>query len=57
MRKFERRRDANGVMRFFLNNRPYYIMGTLDQGWWPDGLLTPPRGRRQPDFPKSRNLP
>ena len=42
MRKFERRRDANGVMRFFLNNRPYYIMGTLDQGWWPDGLLTPP---------------
>ena len=42
MRKFERRRDANGVMRFFLNNKPYYIMGTLDQGWWPDGLLTPP---------------
>ncbi len=42
MRKFERRRDAKGVMRFFLNNRPYYIMGTLDQGWWPDGLLTPP---------------
>ena len=42
MRKFERRRGADGAMRFFLNNRPYYIMGTLDQGWWPDGLLTPP---------------
>lgn len=42
MRKFEKRRDARGVLRFFLNNRPYYVMGTLDQGWWPDGLLTPP---------------
>ena len=42
MRKFEKRRDAKGVLRFYLNNRPYYVMGTLDQGWWPDGLLTPP---------------
>ena len=42
MRKFEKRRDAKGVLRFFLNNEPYYVMGTLDQGWWPDGLLTPP---------------
>ena len=42
MRKFERRKDAKGVLRFFLNNKPYYLMGVLDQGWWPDGLLTPP---------------
>ncbi|MBR2837180.1 MAG: M20/M25/M40 family metallo-hydrolase [Kiritimatiellae bacterium] len=42
MRKFEKRKDAKGALRFFLNNRPYYILGTLDQGWWPDGLLTPP---------------
>ena len=42
MRKFEKRKDANGVLRFFLNNKPYYVMATLDQGWWPDGLLTPP---------------
>ena len=42
MRKFEKRIDAKGVLRFFLNNKPYYVMGTLDQGWWPDGLLTPP---------------
>ena len=42
MRKFEKRRDAKGVLRFFLNNNPYYLMGVLDQGWWPDGLLTPP---------------
>ena len=42
MRKFEKRMDSKGVLRFFLNNKPYYVMGTLDQGWWPDGLLTPP---------------
>ena len=42
MRKFEKRKDAKGVLRFFLNNKPYFVLGTLDQGWWPDGLLTPP---------------
>ena len=42
MRKFEKRRDAKGVWRFFFNNEPCFVMGTLDQGWWPDGLLTPP---------------
>ena len=42
MRRFEKRRDTKGVWRFYLNNAPYYVMGTLDQGWWPDGLLTPP---------------
>ena len=42
MRKFEKRKDAKGVWRFYLNNKPYFIVGTLDQGWWPDGLLTPP---------------
>ena len=42
MRRFEKRKDGNGVLRFFLNGRPYFLMGTLDQGWWPDGLLTPP---------------
>jgi beta-galactosidase/beta-glucuronidase len=25
-----------------LNGRPLFQHGTLDQGWWPDGLLTPP---------------
>ena len=42
MRKFEKRKDVNGILRFYLNNKPYYMMATLDQGWWPDGLLTPP---------------
>ena len=42
MRKIEKRKDGRGHMRFFLNNKPYFMIGTLDQGWWPDGLLTPP---------------
>lgn len=42
MRKFTKGKDKNSVLRFFLNNKPYFIIGTLDQGWWPDGLLTPP---------------
>lgn len=42
MRKFSKAKDAKGILRFFLNNKPYFIVGTLDQGWWPDGLLTPP---------------
>ena len=42
MRKFEVKKDAKGVLRFHLNNKMYYPIGTLDQGWWPDGLLTPP---------------
>lgn len=42
MRSMEKRRDAKGVWRFFFNGKPTFIAATLDQGWWPDGLLTPP---------------
>ncbi|MEM7147373.1 MAG: family 43 glycosylhydrolase [Verrucomicrobiota bacterium] len=35
-------KDKNGHMRFALNGKTYFHWGTLDQGWWPDGLLTPP---------------
>lgn len=34
--------DADGHPRFTLNGKPIFHWGTLDQGWWPDGLLTPP---------------
>jgi beta-galactosidase/beta-glucuronidase len=34
--------NHNGVKYLFLNNAPLFHYGTLDQGWWPDGLLTPP---------------
>lgn len=35
-------KDADGHLRFFLNGKETFHWGTLDQGWWPDGLLTPP---------------
>jgi len=34
--------DHKGVKYLFINNAPLFHYGTLDQGWWPDGLLTPP---------------
>tara|TARA_R110002049_G_scaffold993_1_gene7064 strand:+ start:30598 stop:32826 length:2229 start_codon:yes stop_codon:yes gene_type:complete len=42
MRKISREKDDFGYERFFLNNEPRFQYGTLDQGWWPGGLLTPP---------------
>lgn len=42
MRKFHVAKDANGIMRLFLNNEPYFQKGLLDQGYWPDGGMTPP---------------
>ena len=35
-------RDAAGVMRLYLNGKPYFQNGVLDQGYWSDGLYTPP---------------
>lgn len=42
MRKLELKKDAEGILRIFLNNKPYFQNGLLDQGYWPDGLYTPP---------------
>ncbi|MFF4799061.1 PA14 domain-containing protein [Streptomyces sp. NPDC001351] len=33
---------VNGVPRTLLNGRPVFMMATLDQGFWPDGLYTAP---------------
>ncbi|TWT54959.1 Beta-galactosidase [Rubripirellula amarantea] len=35
-------KDKDGQWRFTLNGNPIFHWGPLDQGWWPDGLLTPP---------------
>ena len=42
MRKISIGKDAKGIDRIFLNNKAYYNLGTLDQGFWPDGLYTAP---------------
>ncbi len=41
-RSVGREQDADGNWRFTLNEKPIFHWGPLDQGWWPDGLLTPP---------------
>lgn len=32
----------NGVKKMFLNNKFVFEIGPLDQGFWPDGIYTPP---------------
>ena len=41
-RTIEVRRDAANTPRLWLNGEPLFIRGVLDQGYWPDGLLTAP---------------
>ncbi|MBN1804412.1 MAG: hypothetical protein JW837_04115 [Sedimentisphaerales bacterium] len=42
MRKISLGKDEKDITRLFLNNRPLFHFGPLDQGWWPDGLYTAP---------------
>ncbi|MHA1268986.1 MAG: glycoside hydrolase family 2 protein [Candidatus Helarchaeota archaeon] len=42
MRKISLGKDHNGITRIFLNNNQIFQYGTLDQGYWPDGLYTAP---------------
>lgn len=41
MRKFSLVEDSSGIKRLGLNNKPYFMKGVLDQGYYKDGLLTP----------------
>ena len=41
MRKFSLMKDEKGITRLGLNNKPYFMKGVLDQGYYQDGLLTP----------------
>ena len=42
LRKWSCTPDAHGVLRFCLNDKPILLNGLLDQGYWPEGLYTPP---------------
>lgn len=42
LRKIALDRDVMGHTRLFLNNEPLFQSGPLDQGFWPDGIYTPP---------------
>ncbi|HEX2976153.1 MAG TPA: glycoside hydrolase family 2 TIM barrel-domain containing protein, partial [Bacteroidales bacterium] len=42
IREIAKVKDKQGIQRISLNDETIFQYGTLDQGWWPDGLLTPP---------------
>ena len=42
MRKFSLMEDAQGYRRLALNGKPIFHSGVLDQGYFPETLLTPP---------------
>ena len=42
MRKYSVGIDDNGVKRLFLNNKPYFHNGLLDQGYYSNGMYTAP---------------
>jgi hypothetical protein len=42
LRKIHFQKDERGHNRLYLNNKPLFQYGPLDQGWWPDGLYTAP---------------
>ena len=42
LRSVEVREDGQGIKRLHLNGKPYFHVGMLDQGYWPDGLYTAP---------------
>ncbi|OYW12530.1 MAG: hypothetical protein B7Z55_18205, partial [Planctomycetales bacterium 12-60-4] len=42
LRAFGKSKNAQGHWQLTLNNKSIFQWGPLDQGWWPDGLLTPP---------------
>ena len=35
-------KEFSGIPQLCLNGKPYFFHGLLDQGYWPEGLFTPP---------------
>ena len=42
MRKVSLIKDSKGMAHIALNNQTYFMVGTLDESYWPDGLYTAP---------------
>jgi len=49
VRTFSTETDKRGRKRLCLNGKPCFMSGVLDQGYWPDGLLTPPSNQAMYD--------
>lgn len=42
MRTIQVKKAPDGYMRIFLNGKPLFLFGPLEEGYWPDGAYTPP---------------
>ena len=42
MRSISCRKDTAGIQRILLNGKICFMNGVLDQGYWPESLMTPP---------------
>ena len=49
VRSFGIGEDEHGKKRLLLNGKPYFMSGVLDQGYYSDGLLTPPSNQAMYD--------
>ena len=49
VRSFGIGKDERGKACLLLNGKPYFYNGILDQGYWSDGLLTPPSDKAMYD--------
>ncbi len=57
MRTFAVEESATGQSLFYLNGKPYFQKGLLDQGYWPDGLYTAPNDDAlRGDIEKAKSL-
>ena len=57
MRKISINRGEDCITRIQLNNKDQFLLGPLDQGWWPDGLYTAPSDEAlKYDLQKTKNL-
>ncbi|MGW6282535.1 LamG-like jellyroll fold domain-containing protein [Kribbella sp. NPDC055071] len=49
--------NVNGKQRVTLNHKPTFLLGTLDQGFWPDGIYTAPTDEAlEFDLQKTKDL-
>lgn len=49
--------EINGKQRIVLNGKPVFLLATLDQGYWPDGIYTAPTDAALKfDIQKTRDL-
>lgn len=42
MRHFGVEKDSEGITRLTINHKPVFLNGVLDQGYYPESLMTPP---------------